>query len=72
MPCLTSKDGSLTICRSTVRATKQRILYCPKCKRRRRVTVQFYEWYPPDATCVALRRRWKHVIEPCGHLWQWD
>ena len=72
MTCLTSPDGKLTICTPTVLKTRRRILYCPKCKRRRRVEVRSYEWYPPDAVCKAPRRRWKHVVEPCGYRWQWE
>ena len=72
MTCLTSTDGTLTICRPTVTHTRRRVLYCPKCKRRRRVTMRFYEWYGPTATCLAPRRRWKHVVAPCGYSWQWE
>ena len=72
MPCYTSDDGSITICMPTVTGTKFRYLYCPKCKQRRRVAVKSYKWYGPSATCTAPRRRWKHVVEPCGYVWQFD
>jgi hypothetical protein len=49
-----------------------RVLYCPKCDKKRRVNVRFYEWYGPGATCSAKRRRWKNVVKPCGYHWQWE
>lgn len=49
-----------------------RVFYCPKCTRRRRVKVRYYEWYGPSACCTALRRRWKHVVEPCGYRWRFE
>ena len=72
MPCLTSPDGTLTVCSPAITRMRQRILYCPKCRQRRRVTMRFYEYYSPSATCTAPRRRWKHVVKPCGYRWQWE
>lgn len=72
MPCLTSKDGSLTVCTPTVTHIKKRILFCPKCRLRRKVTVNFYAWYGSSARCTAPRRRWKYTVKPCGYSWRWD
>lgn len=71
MPCLTSKDGTLTVCSPTVVDRRVRVLYCPKCKQKRRVLVYYYEWYGPSATCTAKRLKWAH-FEKCGYVWQWE
>lgn len=34
-----------------------KVIYCPKCKRRRRMTVRMYEWYSPSATCRTCKTR---------------
>lgn len=49
-----------------------KVLFCPKCKKSRRVTVNIYEWYGPGATCDAKRRRWKNIIGPCGYRWNFE
>ncbi|KKK54019.1 hypothetical protein LCGC14_3088920, partial [marine sediment metagenome] len=53
MPCYTSEDGNVIICTPTIVATKVKYLYCPKCKKRRRVTIQLAEWYGWSGTCKA-------------------
>lgn len=49
-----------------------RVLWCPSCRKRRRVMVSLYEWYGPSATCDAKRRRWKNIVKPCGHHWNFE
>lgn len=73
MPWITQGDkiiGHLHAPESKVVGT--RVLYCPRCKRRRRVEVRYTEWYGLDATCTAIRKRWKRVLKPCGYRWSWD
>ena len=62
----------VTICSPAPVHTRTMVLYCQRCKRRRKAVVKFFEWYGPMATCTARRRRWKHVVGPCGYLWQWE
>ncbi len=71
MPCFTSEDRSLTICRPTLLRSRTRVLWCPKCKQRRRVTVHSFERYGSHSTCKAPRLKWAH-FKPCGYLWQWE
>lgn len=49
-----------------------KVLFCPKCRKRRRVTVNIYEWYGPSATCDAKRKRWKKIVKPCGYHWNFE
>lgn len=65
--------GNLTICRPDPAGSKIRVLYCPKCKQKRRVVQKFYESYASSfavAKCPAPRRKWAH-FEPCGYEWNW-
>jgi hypothetical protein len=36
---------------------KIRVIYCPKCRKRRRMTVRLYEWYEPSAICRTCKTR---------------
>ena len=69
MPCHQIPDGF--ICTPTVAFTKVRVLYCPKCKCKRRVTMKVYEYYGATATCTAPRLKWAH-FEPCGYQFHWE
>lgn len=60
---------TLIVCAPKPIQTRKWVVFCPACKKRRRVTVNVYEWYDPSATCTAPRRRWKNVVKPCGYHW---
>jgi len=71
--CHSSTDGSITICRPDFTGQKVRVLWCPKCKQKRRVVQRFYESYDSAfgiARCEGLRRKWAHM-EKCGYKWRW-
>jgi hypothetical protein len=63
---------SLHICSPKPVEEKIKIFYCPKCKKKRKVIVKFFEWYPPIAVCKATRRRWKTVFKPCNYVWNFE
>lgn len=65
-------SGNLHICRPEIRREVAKILYCPKCKRKRRVKVHIFDWYSPMSTCKAIRLRWKNVRKPCGYVWHFE
>ena len=69
---MTPQQVRVVICAPAPVATRTMILYCPRCKRRRKAKVKSFQYYGPMATCTALRRRWKHVVKACGYLWIWD
>lgn len=63
--------GNLTICRPNPAGEKVRILMCPKCNKRRRVIVKFYESYASHfgiGRCTGKRKKWKHLAA-CGYEW---
>jgi len=53
--------GGMTVC--SPRGIRYRaILYCRKCKRRRRSLVTLFVWYEPEVeccTCRKLRAEWR-------------
>ena len=67
----TASDGKTTACVPAVLKTKKRFLFCPKCNQKRLVTVKYFEWYGPIATCVGKRLKWAH-FEECGYQWRWE
>ena len=72
MPCEHHANG-LTICRPDLKEQRIRILYCPKCKQRRRVIQRIYSgdyYWGAFAACTAMRFKWAHW-EPCGQEWTW-
>jgi len=73
MPCLTSSDGSMTLCRPNPAGSKVRVLWCPKCKLRRRVVQRFFEdyaYFAAFATCDGQRLKWGR-LHKCGYEWRW-
>jgi hypothetical protein len=68
MPCIPfgDKETGGFICTPTYTKHAVRVVYCPKCKQRRRVKFGFEKWYGWSGTCRA-RRKWRngHEVE-CG------
>lgn len=69
MTCIPFTDGNGFVCMPTVTERRVRILYCPKCKQKRRVEMRFEEWYGWSGECKA-KRKWRngHIVE-CGQRW---
>ena len=59
MPCLTSEDGRLIICRPDETAVEKISVVCPLCKAQTDVLIEHYEWYGPRCTCLT-----------CGDVWE--
>ena len=65
MPCIPLTDGNKRIgilCTPTYIKHSIRILYCPKCKQRRKVKLGLEEWYGWSGTCKA-KRKWRNGHE---------
>ncbi len=46
------------ICTPLLESWKIRVLYCPTCKRRRRMLVEFFEWYGSTTSCLMCADEW--------------
>lgn len=69
---MTAKNfGKIHICVPKVISQVGKILYCPKCKTRRRVKLNLYEWYSPDGYCKAMRKRGKKMTV-CDYRFQFN
>lgn len=72
MPCIPLEGGIGYICSPTIIKKATRVLYCPKCKQRRRIELGLAEWYGWSGTCKA-KRKWRngHVVT-CDYYFQSD
>lgn len=56
-----STDGVPSVCVSPVIGVMRRVLYCRRCRRKRRHLVRCYEWYEPGAACLTCRPELRRV-----------
>jgi hypothetical protein len=48
---------------------------CPTCKKRRRILIEYYEWYSPLASCLSCGDRWsdgERLPRPFYRNWRED
>jgi len=58
MPCIRFPEGGF-ICTATCRRREIRVFACPTCGTRRRMLMEYYEWYDPRITCLTCGESWE-------------
>lgn len=75
MPCLSSDDGILHICRPTVTKMHIERQNCPTCNKRRFLLMWFEDWYGWYGVCLKCGERWgggERLERPFCRGWRKD